>query len=213
MERASAFTTELARRGGLPTRRGGALQMQCEAELRRAQGCPDPRLWAAAAEERDRVSHPFEAAYARWRQAEAHLAAQSKAEVAATLREALSGASRLGSRWLVGEIEGLARRAHIRLRSAAPEGNRSAGTGPLGLTTRETEVLALLAEGRTNQEIAAALFMSEKTASVHVSRILTKLGVANRGQAAALAHRLWLLGHDGQPSPATAPGRTSASPS
>ena len=60
-----------------------------------------------------------------------------------------------------------------------------------GITDREREVLALLAQGRTNREIAQALVISEKTASVHVSHILAKLDVGNnRGEAAAVAHRL-----------------------
>ena len=62
----------------------------------------------------------------------------------------------------------------------------------LGLTQREAEVLALVAEGRTNRQIGQALFITEKTASLHVSHILAKLGVAGRGQAAAIAHRLGL---------------------
>jgi DNA-binding CsgD family transcriptional regulator len=62
----------------------------------------------------------------------------------------------------------------------------------LGLTRRETEVLALVAEGRTNRQIGQALFITPKTASIHVSRILAKLGVAGRGEAAAVAHRLGL---------------------
>jgi DNA-binding NarL/FixJ family response regulator len=62
----------------------------------------------------------------------------------------------------------------------------------LGLTRRETEVLALVAAGRTNRQISEALFITEKTASLHVSHILTKLGVAGRGEAAAIAHRLGL---------------------
>jgi len=62
----------------------------------------------------------------------------------------------------------------------------------LGLTRREAEVLALLAEGRTNRQIGQALFITEKTASLHVSHILAKLGVAGRGEAAAVAHRLGL---------------------
>ena len=63
---------------------------------------------------------------------------------------------------------------------------------PFGLTRREAEVLALVAEGRTNRQIGQALFITPKTASVHVSRILAKLGVAGRGEAAAVAHRLGL---------------------
>jgi DNA-binding CsgD family transcriptional regulator len=67
-------------------------------------------------------------------------------------------------------------------------------TDELRLTPREREVLALVAEGRSNRQIADALFISAKTASVHVSNILAKLGVANRGEAAAVAHRLRLTG-------------------
>ena len=61
-----------------------------------------------------------------------------------------------------------------------------------GLSPRELDVLALIVEGRTNREIASELFISEKTVSVHVSRILAKLGVANRAQAATVAHRIGL---------------------
>ena len=60
---------------------------------------------------------------------------------------------------------------------------------PFGLTPRERQVLALIAEGATNRQIGESLFMAEKTASVHVSRILAKLGVKGRTQAAAVAHR------------------------
>ena len=74
---------------------------------------------------------------------------------------------------------------------AAADSERSDGNGadPFGLTPRERQVLALMAEGATNRQIGAALFMAEKTASVHVSRILSKLGVRSRTQAAAVAHR------------------------
>jgi DNA-binding NarL/FixJ family response regulator len=64
----------------------------------------------------------------------------------------------------------------------------------LGLTAREREVLALVAAGRTNRQIGEELFISEKTAGVHVSNILGKLGVAGRGEAAAVAHQLGLTG-------------------
>ena len=98
---------------------------------------------------------------------------------------------------LLGEIDALARRARLALaepgRAAepAPEADESPAA-QLGLTPREHEVLLLVAAGRTNREIGAELFMSEKTASVHVSRILAKLGVGGRVEAAAVAHRLGL---------------------
>ena len=66
--------------------------------------------------------------------------------------------------------------------------------GRLGLTDRELEVLRLVAAGRTNRDIAADLFISAKTASVHVSNIMAKLGAANRAQAAAMAQSQGLFG-------------------
>ena len=81
-------------------------------------------------------------------------------------------------------------------RAAAPaaeeEAPAPAAEDPFGLTPRERQVLALVAEGRTNREIGEVLFMAEKTASVHVSRILSKLDVRSRTEAAAVAHRLGL---------------------
>jgi DNA-binding NarL/FixJ family response regulator len=86
--------------------------------------------------------------------------------------------------------EALARRARIAL---ADEPTPAATVDdPFGLTPREREVLALVAAGRTNRQIGEELFMSEKTASVHVSRILAKLEVSTRGEAGAVAHRLGL---------------------
>jgi DNA-binding CsgD family transcriptional regulator len=94
------------------------------------------------------------------------------------------------------ELRALARRARLVLAppagAAAPTAGASTPAAPLGLTPREVEVLALLAAGRSNHQIAQALFISPKTASVHVSNILAKLGVAGRVEAAAIAHRLGL---------------------
>jgi DNA-binding NarL/FixJ family response regulator len=61
------------------------------------------------------------------------------------------------------------------------------------LTARELEVLSLVAAGQTNRQIGERLFISEKTASVHVSNLLGKLGAAGRGEAALIAHRLGLV--------------------
>jgi DNA-binding NarL/FixJ family response regulator len=69
----------------------------------------------------------------------------------------------------------------------------AADRGPDDLTAREAEVLRLVAEGWTNQQIADALFITRKTASVHVSNIMGKLGASNRGEAAAIAHRLGIV--------------------
>jgi DNA-binding NarL/FixJ family response regulator len=110
-------------------------------------------------------------------------------------------AAGLGARLLLAEVDSLARRARIDL-SAPADGEAPEDAEPeppaahdqFGLTRREREVLALVAEGRTNRQIAESLFISEKTASVHVSNILAKLGVANRGEAGAVAHRLRMTG-------------------
>ena len=86
----------------------------------------------------------------------------------------------------------LERRAlRLATRTRVPLPRVGAREGPLSrLTPREREVLDLLATGATNKTIATTLFITEKTASVHVSNILGKLGVANRGAAAALARQL-----------------------
>ncbi len=79
------------------------------------------------------------------------------------------------------------------MRPGDTAGGEAASAAPFGLTGRELEVLRLVAAGRGNREIAAELFISPKTASVHVSNILGKLGVATRGEAAATAHHLHLF--------------------
>jgi DNA-binding NarL/FixJ family response regulator len=110
--------------------------------------------------------------------------------------EAMEVARRLGSGWLAREIAVLADRARLDVEPGSARGRDGAGGredgDPFGLTRRERQVLALIAEGATNRQIGAALYMAEKTASVHVSRILAKLGVRSRTQAAAVAHRLQL---------------------
>ena len=101
----------------------------------------------------------------------------------------------MGTKLLADDVAGLARRARIDLGAApdaAPPAPDDSPVARLGLTPRELEVLLLVAEGRTNRVIGETLFMSEKTASVHVSRILAKLGVSGRVEAAAVAHRLGL---------------------
>jgi DNA-binding CsgD family transcriptional regulator/tetratricopeptide (TPR) repeat protein len=167
------------------------------AERSRLEAGSDPERWQAAAAAWERLERPFDAAYARLRQAEALLAARApRAQVATTLGPAHQTAVALGAAPLRREIELLAQRGRLRLEepvntTAAPKAPSSPATA-LGLTEREAEVLALVAEGRTNRQIGEALFITPKTASIHVSRILAKLGVAGRVEAAAIAHRLGL---------------------
>jgi DNA-binding CsgD family transcriptional regulator len=164
-------------------------------ELARARGRNDPKLWTRAAAEWDAIARPFQGALARWRAAEAHVEAGNRAAAAELAGEALGVARRLGSRWLSEEITALAERGRLELAqgpvaTVPPSLSDNGHEDLFGLTARERQVLALLAEGATNRQIGAALFMAEKTASVHVSRILSKLGVRSRTQAAAVAHRL-----------------------
>jgi DNA-binding CsgD family transcriptional regulator len=170
--------------------------LSARAEQSRLEGRSDPERWRAAAAAWERLEYPFKAAYARFREAESLLAASSsrpRAEQA--LRSAFRTAVALGAKPLRHEVELLARRGRLRLDDHLEVPATSEAPSPaasFGLTRREAEVLTLVAEGRTNQQIGKELFITEGTASVHVSRILAKLGVARRGEAAAIAHRLGL---------------------
>jgi DNA-binding NarL/FixJ family response regulator/tetratricopeptide (TPR) repeat protein len=168
----------------------------CEAEFTRLELRSDPQQWAAVAANWDALSRAYEVAYARWRQAEALLASKAPKAATSALRQAHEASIQLGAKPLRQEIERLAQRARINLTPPTATVTKAAtpsGAARHGLTPREQEVLQHLVEGRTNRQIARALFISEKTASVHVSNIMSKLGAANRSQAAAIAHRLRLL--------------------
>src|SRR5215218_5842154 len=159
----------------------------------------DPRPWEEVATAFDAISLPIPAAYARYRAGEAHVTGGDRAAAAVPLRAAAASAERMGVALLAADIAALARRARIDLHAPEPAAASAPETDDspvarLGLTPRELEVLLLVAEGRTNKAIGETLFMSEKTASVHVSRILAKLGVGGRVEAAAVAHRLGLAG-------------------
>jgi DNA-binding CsgD family transcriptional regulator len=164
------------------------------AEQARQHGPADPAAWAAAVVAWERLGQPYRLAYAGYRHAEALLATGDRTAAAAVLGRAAAISGRLGARPLDREIQALARRARLELAppvgAAAPAAGVSAPAAQLGLTPREAEVLALVAAGRSNRQIAQALFISPKTVSVHVSNILAKLGVAGRVEAAAIAHRL-----------------------
>jgi DNA-binding CsgD family transcriptional regulator len=165
------------------------------AEQARLRGENDPSTWDAVAGHWTQLGYPLELAYARWRQAEATLAAgAARALAEALLQQAAGIAMPTGARWLAEEIAALARSARIELAGGTESANRPLlEADRLGLTDRELEVLALLADGRTNTQIAKALFISPKTASAHVSHILSKLDVKSRVEAAITAHRLGLV--------------------
>ncbi len=193
-----------------------------EAELARAEGVDTPAHWARAAEAFDPLSRPYQLAQIHRRWAESLLIAPGGRTTATVLlHRASKTARRLGARPLAEAVDQLAARARITLDGSgtAPGADGGthpavltgvpAGTGPgqprpdeedpaiaavasFGLTPREQDVHRLVAAGHTNRRIAEELFISPKTASVHVSNILAKLGVSTRGEAAALAHRLRL---------------------
>lgn len=188
-------------------REGEGHHALAEAEWHALSGADDPALWHEAAETWSRLGQPYPEAYARFRQARAlRRSGAARKEVAAAASEGLAIASRLGAAPLIEAIETFARGARVRLpgaRAGEPAGGEPvydpAGAEPVppgaaryGLTPREEEVLALLAAGRTNRQIAEALYISESTAGVHVSKIIAKLGASNRVEAAALAVRLEL---------------------
>jgi DNA-binding CsgD family transcriptional regulator/tetratricopeptide (TPR) repeat protein len=230
----------------------------------RLLGRDDPDRWAALARTWNGLDDPYQAARARWREAEAALADLgtdariSRNRARRPLQAAVQTALELEARPLLRELAELARRALISLPSdvvaalepeAAP-GRQATATGRVvvhpelrhgeaerrpprpaaevaelvpvvtpvaalepaaavrglavsaaprggdtfGLSNREKEVLVLIAQGRTNREIGERLFISQKTVGVHVGRILAKLGVSGRVEAAAVAIRLGMAG-------------------
>lgn len=195
-----------------------ALDAFCEAQAGRARGASDPAAWERAAATHERLGFAYPGAYARLRQAEALIRATAQhtpqaardARSAATppLRAALHAARVLGSRPLIGAAVLLARRARLDAALTEDGAGRGeavrAGHAPLPpaamfverrhLTPREVEVLTLVGSGWSNGEIASHLYISRKTASVHVSNILDKLGVVDRVEAGALAQRAGLVG-------------------
>ncbi|WP_308198442.1 helix-turn-helix transcriptional regulator [Actinomadura terrae] len=175
---------------------GHAWLARAEAERSRLDGDHDPEPWRRSADLFTYGGDGFvyEVARSRHRLVEALVERGEREEAAEQWRSAVAIAERLGAAPLLAALRELGARA--RLDPGRPGAGRTApgradaAAGPFAaLTVREREVLKLVAEGRNNREIAAALFISPKTASVHVSNILAKLDVASRTQAAALAHR------------------------
>ena len=163
------------------------------AEAARAGGRADLTGWDAAASAWGALAEPQQEAYALVRAASAASAGGNRDAAAFRLGRAADLASRLGARPLLGQISSLARRARVDLPALPGQQVQPAEAAPLGLTERELEVLRLVAAGRSNRDVATELFIAPKTASVHVSNILGKLGVSSRGEAAAMAYRQHLL--------------------
>jgi DNA-binding CsgD family transcriptional regulator len=199
---ASELVSSLERMGGVPFTDHPFVAIvpsdraTWEAEQTRLAGCSDPGAWHAAAETWENLGCPHRAGYAWWQQAQARLGAgQPPSAATAALRAAAAAA--VGHAPLSAQIRALAQRARIPLQPPPATSSQSVPApevpAPYGLTERELLVLRLLGTGRTNAQIGAELYISPKTASVHVTSILRKLGVSGRVQAAALAERAGLL--------------------
>src|SRR5215468_888697 len=167
---------------------------RAEAEYRRADGANDPQAWQAVLDAFG-PGYVYEIARTRWRLAEALAEARRRDEAAEQWHQAVQTAGKLAARPLRRALDDLARRARIGTAEAHGDGAVLAS-----LTSREREVLRLIAAGRSNREIASVLFIAPKTASVHVSNILGKLGAASRTEAAAIAHREGLIPQPAEPS-------------
>jgi len=197
--RATALLAELRAQAAklqvaTPVQRAHALTFAAESE--RADGVLDRRAWDAAVTAWQDLAQPGAQAHALLYAAEASATDGDRDGAATRLRTAAELVDRLEARPLRERIDDLARRARVIVwpHDALPTDDPvTAARRRLGLTPREVEVLRMVADGRGNREIAEALFISPKTASVHVSNILTKLDVATRVEAAATAHRLRLF--------------------
>lgn len=158
---------------------------------------PDPGAATAAwrgALDAFGYGYPYEEARCRLGLAETLLTCSPRGgdawdEAGRLLAEAEQVAVRLGARPLAERVAALARRAGI----TPGEEDRATATTPVALTSREQDVLRLVARGWTNKRVGAALFISEKTVSVHLSNVMAKLGATGRTDAVSRAHRAGLL--------------------
>jgi DNA-binding CsgD family transcriptional regulator len=170
-------------------------QRDTEANLAHAAACltrldaSDADVWAVAATRWADLGDQWATAAALLREAEAAAHAGAADRAASSLRRAHGIALLLGAAPLLAELEALSRRTRISIDAPTRVTLDESSAERLGLTTREAEVLSLVAAGRTNRQIGDELFVSVKTASGHVSNILRKLGVNSRVDAAAVAQR------------------------
>jgi DNA-binding CsgD family transcriptional regulator len=166
---------------------GRAWLARAEAETSRLRGQSDPALWQAAADAFG-YGAVYDQVFCRWRRAEALLLADRREEAAEELRFVDETADRLGARPLREAARRLAKRGRIPLgEGAVPRDTIDP------FTPRERSVLRLVALGRTNRQVGEELFISEKTVSVHLSRIMAKLGATRRTEAVAIASERGLL--------------------
>ena len=162
---------------------GAAWHARAVAENARLRGEAAVEQWQQAVEAFG-YGHVYEQARCHWRLAEALIAVGDRDGARKHVREASVSAERMGAVPLQ------------RVIAATVNGARLAGSASIGgsvLTGREREVLALVAEGLTNSEIGKRLFISAKTASVHLSNVMAKLNASSRTEAVTVAQRRGLL--------------------
>ena len=212
-DRASRETASLlaAARNASPGETGAlgrANLLLCEAEAARASMARSRDPWTQVVAEWQQLDCPYPSAYAQWRLAEELFGTRARAQGTRALAAALQTAVRLGCTPLETALRTLARHAGVPPQDLAEMTAEETAPAPVPvppshslavtLTPRERDVLQILTEGLSNQQIARRLFISESTVSVHVSHILAKLGVSNRLQAAAAAQRLNLFPSESQ---------------
>ncbi|MEO8266068.1 MAG: LuxR C-terminal-related transcriptional regulator [Ilumatobacteraceae bacterium] len=188
-QRIEAARSFAERSANVPQRDTAAHLAHAAASLTRLS-VSDVDAWADAAARWSDLGDRWATATALLREAEAAALAGSADRAASTLRRAHSIASEIGAAPLLAEIDAVSRRTRVSVESPTRVVLDESSALNLGLTPREAEVLSLVAAGRTNRQIGDELFVSDKTASVHVSNILRKLGVNTRVDAAAVAQRL-----------------------
>ncbi|MET8947991.1 AAA family ATPase [Streptomyces sp. NPDC004542] len=173
-----------------------AYERWTRAELLRATGEDTADTWSEVVTAFECLERPYDLARVRYRLAQTLLSDggdDQRDRARELLRLAGAVAGHLGARPLAEAVTLLAQRARLAPARAPRRESAADPAGSLGLTSRERDVLRLVSAGRTNRQIAEELFISPKTASVHVSNILGKLGVSGRGEAAAVAYRLGLF--------------------
>lgn len=177
-------------RGGTLGLEGRAWLARAEAESARLQGQPDVGLWETAVEAFN-YGYVYETARGRWRLAQALVRADRAGDAAQHTLAAYTTARSLGAEPLAHAVATLVRRARLKVSLEPGAGVRPAVADLL--TPRERDVLALLAEGMTNGQVGRSLHISPKTASVHVSNLMAKLGASGRTEVVALAYERGLL--------------------
>jgi DNA-binding CsgD family transcriptional regulator len=180
-------------RGGQLGPEGRAWLLRVDAEHARLRAAasgaaPDPVLWARTVGEFS-FGYRYEEARSRFRWAQAlHATNEDADDAAREATAAFTEATAMGAAPLTEAVQAWARRARVPLPGTIR--HREAATS---LTSREREVLELVADGLSNRQIGERLFISTKTVSVHVSNVLAKLGVSGRAEAVDVAHRAGLL--------------------